>query len=537
MVMKNRLKTGYLLWVMCCTACSSFFEVEPNNILNEEKNYREYYEVYNSFLGNVARFQEVAEHYVVVSELMGGLVTPTSNAPTEFWNAFRFQGGNGNLLVAPDPYYKLIINCNDFIRHAFEYDKKYPGVVPENVLKGMISEAIRYRAWCYMTLGKLYGQALYHDYSLADYIDLSQGKLLKFDELLDKVILSVENGFNGVDGKNVLVWRDITNIKGDEWMRFSVNTDALLGELYLWKGDYYTSLDFLLNVIRKGEGNFVVSAGNYADIFNKEITSNLQELLTVIPFNANKRQQNKLQYYFSNTAPNVYYLKPASRLIELYDLQEWEIDAAAGTGDKVRKAANIAIENGDTVVIKYHRGKAAHERDHYISIYRASEIHLMIAEALNHCGLQEEAMVFLNDGVIQYVTTGGYLKRPFNSPLYSAWLVKNVGVRGRVNLKRHILPNKVIIEGKEQNISSLPEEQQVLMKQKQIDSLILNEYALELAFEGKRWGALIRMGRVWGSDFVTGLMEEKFPPDERGKYKEFLQHKDNWFIPYDPLKN
>lgn len=536
--MKNIAKIIGLCAVLSCSACSGFFDVEPNNILKEDQNYHEYYEVYSSFIGNAARFQEAAEHYILVSELMGGLTTPTSNAPTEFWETFRFQAGNGNKLVAPDPYYKLIINCNDFIRHTLRYEKENPGAIPVNVLEGMISEAIRYRAWCYLTLGKIYGQAVYHDYSLSDYIDLSKGRLLQFDALLDEVIASVENGFNGIDGKKTLVWRDITNIKGDEWIRFGINPDALLGELYLWKGDYYAAFDFLQNVVKNGSGNFIVKKTTaYSEIFTKPVTSNLQELVTVVPFNAIKQQQNKMQYYFSSTAPNVYYLKPASRLSELYDLQEWKSDAAEGTVDKIRKQANIAVENGDTVAIKYHREKEAYERDHYLAIYRAAEIHLMMAEALNHCDLQEEAMAFLNDGVIQYVTPGGFLKRPFNSPLYSPLLVENVGVRGRANLKRHILPEKTSINGVEQPLSSLPEEQQALVKRQYIDSLILNEYALELAFEGKRWGALIRMGRCWGSKFVSGLMQEKFPAAERGKYTEFLESEQNWFIPYDPLKN
>ena len=115
--------------------------------------------------------------------------------------------------------------------------------------------------------------------------------------------------------------------------------------------------------------------------------------------------------------------------------------------------------------------------------------------------------------------------------------MENAGIRGRVNLKRHELPEKITVDGTEQVVSKLPEAQQILVKRQQIDSLILNEYALELAFEGKRWGALIRMGRFWGGSFVSGLMQEKFPASERGKYTEFLQSEENWFIPYDPLKN
>lgn len=537
--MKNIIKAGVVAMVIGCCACDKFFDVEPNNILKEDQNYQAYYEVYNSFIGNAVRFQEAVEQYVIVSELMGGMVTPTSNAPVEFWEVFRFQAGNGNEVIDPRAFYRLIINCNDFIRHTFQYEAKNPGAIPENTFKGMVSEAIRYRAWSYLTLGKLYGQALYHDYSLSDYVDLSKGgRLLGFDELVVELISSMENGYNGIDGKTALVWRDITNIKGNEWGRFSVNTNALMGELYLWKGEYYTALKLLLNLIGTGNGDFVVEAmPNYSDIFGKDITSNLKELVSVVPFNAVKHQQNRLQYYFSNVSPNVYYLRPASRLTELYDLQEWRIGAAEGNGDRVRMRANIGVENGDTVVIKYHQGKASHERDHYIAVYRAAEIHLMIAEALNHCGLQEEAMAFLNDGVIGYVTPGGFLQRPFNSPLYSALLVKNVGVRGRVNLKRHVLSENKLVNGVWQNISTLPQEQQVRIRQQQIDSLILNEYALELPFEGKRWGALVRAGRYWGSDFVVEFMKEKFPRTERENYTELLGNKQNWFISYDPLVN
>ena len=155
--MRNIVSILCLSGLLSCTACQNFFDVEPNNILKEDQNYHEYYEVYSSFIGNAVRFQEAAEHYIVLSELMGGLTTPTSNAPVELWDIFRFQAGNGNTSVAPDPYYKLIINCNDFIRHALQYEKENPGAIPVNVLEGMISEAIRYRAWSYLTLGKLYG--------------------------------------------------------------------------------------------------------------------------------------------------------------------------------------------------------------------------------------------------------------------------------------------------------------------------------------------------------------------------------------------
>lgn len=94
--MRNIVSILCLSGLLSCTACQNFFDVEPNNILKEDQNYHEYYEVYSSFIGNAVRFQEAAEHYIVLSELMGGLTTPTSNAPVELWDIFRFQAGNGN---------------------------------------------------------------------------------------------------------------------------------------------------------------------------------------------------------------------------------------------------------------------------------------------------------------------------------------------------------------------------------------------------------------------------------------------------------
>ena len=64
----------------------------------------------------------------------------------------------------------------------------YPTVLSDSDYKGIIGGALRYKAWAYLMLAKIYGEAVYLDDPLATYQDLSQYPVLKFDQLIDKCI-------------------------------------------------------------------------------------------------------------------------------------------------------------------------------------------------------------------------------------------------------------------------------------------------------------------------------------------------------------
>jgi hypothetical protein len=92
----------------------------------------------------------------------------------------------------------------------------------------------------------------------------------------------------------------------------------------------------------------------------------------------------------------------------------------------------------------------------------------------------------------------------------------NKGVRGRSYLKEKVVPpsdtaNPTIY----------------------IEDLIIQERALELAFEGKRWFDLVRIAeRRDDPEYLIEKVAAKFTnPDMAEEVRNKLQNTDNWYLP------
>ena len=521
--MKYTFKYIYFIVLISITSsfsgCSSFFDADADDTLLEGDHYGQSADLNAGFIGVAALFQDVAEKVVLIEGLRSDLMTPTAKAPSEVVDVANFTATNGNSLVDPTVIYKTIVGSNDFLRHAIEFDKQHPGLVNDVLLEGMIAEVVRYRAWCYLTLGKIYGEAIYHDYGMTDNVDISKSPKLSIDELVLTLIGQLTQNFMGYDINRKLDWNLITNADDEVWNRVSINHQVLLGELYLWNKEFAKASRSLLQVIGQGDDAklyTVVKPNNIYDWrkFFTEIGGSLSELITVVPFDDNKGQQNVLQTYFSNFSPANYYIKPSSVVIDLFDAQM----RGSNKIDVVRKNGSVREIDGEWVIVKYHMDKASYERDAHISIYRAAEVHLMIAEAFAHLGQNEEALAFLNAG-LKSKWSGSSFNYPFNNPIFSTKLKENAGVRGRVTLSSRALK------------TTTPEEKLV-----ELNGFIADEVALELAFEGKRFFTLVRMARNMNNpEFIAKRIGKKISGSEE-EYATFMMQPENWFVKYDHLK-
>lgn len=527
MNVKNIWKIVPVVATLLLGSCDNFFNPESGDMLLEKDHFKKAPEMKAAFIGVAASFQDVAEQAILVSELRGQLMEPTVNAPIEFWEVYRYQATNGNPVVAPDVYYKTIINCNDFIRHTVAFDREKPGIVAEGLIAGMIADALRYRAWCYLTLGKLYGKAVYYDYAIADYNDISKAKVLNFSELVDELILNLKTGVGGFNGLATFDWNDLNNTSDESWNRMGINVNALMGELYMWKGDYREAVTYLLRILNNSGNTKTFTLAAYTDkhyeywrdAFKNAVTSTTNEMITVIPYDVDRRQQNKLQYYFSDKTPNVYYLKPSDTIVAQYKRQARN----DGTGDKWRgETGTYVTQNGQNYINKYSLGKEAHEQDAAIPVYRAADIHLMIAECLNKLELFTDALAFLNNGPSAFWdASGGYFKFPFSNPIYTNNLKEGAGVRGRINLK-----------AAEPKVAGNDNEKLKYA----IDSLIAQEVALECAYEGKHFFTLMRMASYWNRpEMLADVVASRYPEAERSTYRTLLMQPENWYVPYDQL--
>ena len=67
-----------------------------------------------------------------------------------------------------------------------------------------------------------------------------------------------------------------------------------------------------------------------------------------------------------------------------------------------------------------------------------------------------------------------------------------------------------------------------------LDSLIAEETALELAYEGKRWFTLMRIARnTENPAFLAQQAAKKFDTGESQLYEKWLMNPENWFIKWN----
>lgn len=510
-------------------SCDSFFALNTDDTLAEEQNYTELAELNSGFIGVAAVFRDVVTHTIVISELMGDLMTPTTNAGDDYWDIFNYEVKANNSVATPAPYYRAIIACNDFFRHALEFNKEKPGLIAENTFHSMLAEVLRYRLWCYLTLGKIYNEAIYFDFSISDKIDLKNCPVWDLDKIVEQATLMMEQGVLGIDLMLKLDWNLVVKGTSEAWNMLGINPAIFLGELYLWGGKHEKALMTLLEFAGSSTRYAMaeIPASSRTATWKSSISGSNTESLTVMPSDVAYNQKNMLPYYFSNVPPNLYWLAPTGRLGEMY--------AYSTNADYYRQQGTLGVENGQNVIVKYHApGAPGRDYNTGIPLYRTAELYLMIAEAHNKLHLfgetidseyRETAMCFINSGMKTYWASPSF-KQPFgNTAVYSTNLQTNAGVRGRVGA------------GSVNWRSMLPADATATRTARLIDSLIVNETALECAYEGKRWFALLRAARYWDDpDFIAGIVSKKVAGANRDALRQRLMDKKNWFIKYEHLQ-
>jgi hypothetical protein len=242
------------------------------------------------------------------------------------------------------------------------------------------------------------------------------------------------------------------------------------------------------------------SREDYGNLFINSI-SNSSAVITAVLFSFEEGQKNPLEDYFLYN----YMIKPTTTVIKSFNSQ---IQQTEGIGDIYRgKGVNFDTVPGfdnEYYISKYSLDESVlYSAD--IILYRSADIHLLLAEALNRIGETANAMTLLNTGMRELSP------RPDG---YARWS-RNVGIRGRVFLKSQTVPAGTADPVKYR------------------EDLIIQERALELAFEGKRWFDLMRIARRRNDpSYLANRVASKY--DDPVKAEEVwnrLMIEENWYLP------
>lgn len=490
-------------------SCSDdFFDVSVGERITPDQHFQSLQDANASMNGTLVYLQDVAPKLIILDGLRTDQMLPTDNADPFLKDLSDLNFAAGNPYLNYADLYKVIINVNETLAHIKSASDRDRDFKPEEWFD-MRANLYGLRAWCYLNLVRIYGEATWIDGSLTTIPDdLNIGTVLRKDAILDTLINQFQRDSIVYDQNLMSPARNQSNFQ-----RFP-NYKAVLGELYLEKNDYDNAIYYLklgLETAPVEVGNFAFKVdGSYAEVGWESIFKNGEiaraENMLVVPYSINNQQFNPL---LDLLLPNqMYMVKPSQLLI---DSMQMQISTKGDTADVFR---GMGLTYDTTATGQYFIKKYSMDESQPYStdivLQRAADIHLLLAEALNRAGQSDVALMFLNSGI-------GAEKVTSRPPGYAAF-ANNRGVRGRVLLTPRLVPDSVI----------------GMDRIEMIEDLIIQEKALECAFEGKRMSDLMRVAarRDNPGAYLAEKITAKFSdPAKSAEVSAKLLNPVYWYIP------
>jgi len=567
-----------LMGAVLALSCTKILEKEPETMLNASQVYRNVYDADAAVIGVYGKMMGLAKQYVVLNELRADLTEVTDNADANLREINLHKVSAGNPYADPRPFYAVINDCNDVLKNfnSMLAQKKFKDAEYQQ----RYSDIGAIRSWLYLQLGIHFGKVPYVTDPLEtiDAVkDQSKYPLIPFNQLLDSLITFTESlPFLKPypPGTSLL-----TTVDGSTTRSFFVPKQVLLGDLHLWKGNYTQAATYYRQLM-EADGYFVSPGSEawysnfrvkYADVSgnndlavgyirNREmdskmlIESNSQgwrsmfgrgqddlwntEWVWVLPFNANFSPQNPFIELFANNGGK-YLLKPSQTAMDNWNSQLQQ----NGFPYDARGGFTWKILGGQPVIMKYLYtyvdgttllpiNPLLKNGQWFLS--RAGAVHLRFAEAANRDNRHLLAYGFLNLNInsVYPPPTGAtdvtnyqntlWEPAPYNFdarngdyPRFRGDWYRHGGIRGRARVTATGVSGDSTLS---------------------IENSIINEGALELAYEGYRWSDLVRVAlRRNDNAFLADKVYNKLLKDNNPAASDVrarLMNRENWYLPF-----
>ena len=577
--------------LLTATSCKKTLDVLPKSEVDQTQAYRNVYDADAAIIGIYGKVMKLAKQYIILNELRGDLMDITANSDIYLKQLSEQTATADNPYINPQPFYDVILNCNDALKNftimlaqkklkVEEYNQRYSDV-------GAI------RSWVYLQLGIHFGNIPYVTDALSQVSDLrdpSKFPMLPLKQLIDSLVKFTENlPFleNYPAGTNL-----VTVVDGYPSSNFFINKNILLGDLYLWQGQYNKSADYYKRVMTINGpvgntsqwynqyriSNGAISPGlasvsyaraqdfsslnydgnSWRNLFQRPVTDVEYgyEWIWTLPFDKNFAPENPFVDLFSPIGGS-YLLRPSQQAIDNWNSQTQVYTFTAGTATApVVFADNFPFDtrglftyrniNGQPVIMKYLYNYLGTDnipisllsKPGKWFLKRAATLHLHFAEAANRAGKYKVAYALVNRGIgFTYDNVPGgtngrdvtnlqqtfepypydFDARVADAPPYRNTWYRNSGIRGRAGLKNVTLP--------------------VTDSLTNVENMIINEDALELAYEGERWPDLLRIAlrrddpSYIADKIYNKLLKSGISAGAAANARVKLMSK-NWFLPF-----
>jgi hypothetical protein len=530
---------------LCLGATITFGVSSCSDLLDQESDHATYPDkdhltnpkdtVY-SVLGIINKLQVIADRTILLGEARGDLVDVTSTTPADLRNVALFQIGDSNIYNSPRDYYAVINNCNYFLSKA---DTALKNNRNEYIFRKEFAAVKAYRAWTYLQLAINYGKVpfitepiLSNSDADKDYprYDIQQICDYFISDLAPYVSIA-HPGYGSIRNTN------------SDFFYFPIY--VLLGDLNLWGGHYKEAALNYYNYIATVNGtNSTYAIGTYGTSWVRNstkwlnasdhwsytcfysaeaLTPGASELITMIPGDSIPSEGNysQLRNTFNSNEQNNYSpsLVPSEALKQLSKSQTYchltndnKVVYVPSTLDYERSGdlRLMATWNSSSATINGKRYDNIQNIYKYatrnIHLYRRAMVYLRMAEALNRAGYPRFAFEILKNGVnnasieanvIPYYTADSSYIKQFNFP-NNRYILRTSTERTDENTMG--LHSRGAGWSEYNQYYTLPDDTTITDSLARIDyqilgveDLIMDEEALEFAFEGYRYYDLLRV--------------------------------------------
>lgn len=536
--MKRFLKYILVLFVpvIMIISCDEFPDINSDRIVTvNEYDLRSANDTLYAMFGVYAQLQKIADSYILLGELRGDLmdvgeITDRHLIEISTFNISASNPYTGNI----KDYYAVINNCNYILS---KLDTTIVTRGDKRILR-TYAAAKAVRAWTYWQIMLNYGKVTYYEKPILT-LDDAQAQYPVYTDI---------NTLADVLINDILPYKNVEKPDYGLLSTFDLQKSLfpvryLLGDMYLWKGEYekaateFRDLIFAENILITNDyssyyqvqngvftGNAVV---NWVNVFDPGASESVIELVL-----NNKYQLNTLV----DSLAEIRRIVPSAKSIENWSGQHYFVSETLDTLGDLRRYGSYSrmYDSQFNLLEKYSISK--YELMNFnlnykrLMICRAAGIYLKYAEAVNRLGKPNLAMAVLKNGLRATTITSNVIVPPSERdsvlPLYMDFrhdkFNNNIGIRARVcrdinkDTINYIIPK---------NLTTTEE------KVTFVEDLIINESALELAFEGNRFHDLMRIAlRRNDNAYLADKVAGKHPLPLRESIRTKLNDKSNWFL-------
>lgn len=579
---------------MSLTGCSKFFETDSEYVIFADENHlnNSNDSVY-SMIGILNKLQAIGDRTILFGEARGDLVEITEATSHDLREIALFEvNDTTNKYNVPGDYYAVINNCNYFIENV---DTALRNNRNESLFMKEYAAVKAIRAWTYLQLAITYGKVpfvvepiLNKEDAEKDYPKYGIEDICEYflnDGLQAMAAKRIEYPDYGVIGSSnsKMYYIPLYVILGDLNLWAGHYLEA--AKCYY---DYINTRNGTLSIYPTGTSRTAWMSHNWTSIYTSftsdfydETYSQESEIISIIPGDADPSGGyfSELPDIFNTSSTNNYKpsLVPSKQMIDLSAKQRYCYCDEHGkvsyppltmsdylSGDLRLMSSWTETENSvDPQGNKYTKQYMYKFRTGNNHIYRRQLIYLRLAEALNRAGYPHFAFSVLSTGVNSTVMSEYILPNYpddtnlnyFQFPATRYGLYDPTGTSGNVQ-------NTMGIHSRGSGFSPLNEyypmpynnsivadysscsthddslkakrdsaQIQIAYQIEAVEDLIVDEEALEFAFEGYRFYDLMRVALRRGQPaYLAEKIMKRSATSKVAQIKTDLTNPDNWYI-------